>query len=230
MPGERLDVIVPGSEVGVAQGPVDADALPEVRLEVEIAPAVALAAPKQRASADVVAAEPGVGLHLHVRRFPVVHEKGRVVLAHLVDVVAGAQGRRHPVAVGKFPGGLERVHVTGDVLDVFAPLEEEHLEAIFRQLLGGPAAADPRADDDRVVGGSAMVSLRVRGQRAHADRELGAGLLSTALAAEEPDGSGWASDGFITQIGRPPRVSCQGHCRGLCLLPRCRDGLQIHGP
>ena len=54
--GEALDVVVPRRDVLVADRPVDGDARPGVRLEVEVAPAVPLPAPQQRAAADVIAA------------------------------------------------------------------------------------------------------------------------------------------------------------------------------
>src|SRR5215210_562779 len=54
--GVRLDVVVPWRQVLVADRPVDGDSILRIRLEVEVAPAVALTSPHQRTPADVVAA------------------------------------------------------------------------------------------------------------------------------------------------------------------------------
>src|SRR6266849_6116610 len=59
---EILDVIVPRSNILVANGPVDSDALAQIGLEVQIAPAIALAAPHDGATADVTAPNPEKGL------------------------------------------------------------------------------------------------------------------------------------------------------------------------
>src|SRR5690606_28714897 len=54
---EALDVVVPRCEIRVANRPVRADAVARVRLEIEVAQAIALPAPEQRAAADLVRAE-----------------------------------------------------------------------------------------------------------------------------------------------------------------------------
>ena len=55
---KHLDIVVPGRDVGIADRPVDADAFAGVRLEVQIAPAIDLAPPHDRAPADLAAADP----------------------------------------------------------------------------------------------------------------------------------------------------------------------------
>src|SRR4029077_20526706 len=55
---ELLDVRVPRGNVRGADPPVHADALLRVRLEVQVAPAVDLASPHDRAPAHVTAADP----------------------------------------------------------------------------------------------------------------------------------------------------------------------------
>src|SRR5258705_157709 len=52
-PDELLDVVVPGRDVRVPNRPIDGDALTGVRLEVEIAPAIDLPAPHDRAPANL---------------------------------------------------------------------------------------------------------------------------------------------------------------------------------
>src|SRR5215472_18108309 len=50
---ELLDVAVPGCDVRIADRPVDRDAFARVGLEVEVAPAVDLPPPHERAATDV---------------------------------------------------------------------------------------------------------------------------------------------------------------------------------
>src|SRR5690606_39957 len=58
---------------------------------------------------------------------------------------------RRPSAMRVLPWALARVHVILDVLDVLPALEQQHLEALLGQLLGGPAAGDAGAHDDGFV-------------------------------------------------------------------------------
>ena len=78
---EGLHAVVPGREVRVAQRPVDPDAFLEVGLEVEVAPAEAVARPEQRPPADLVAPEPVERLLLLVGMVDVLHEEVLHVLA-----------------------------------------------------------------------------------------------------------------------------------------------------
>src|SRR4051812_44465743 len=55
---EALDMAVPWCDVGITNRPIHSVAIPEIRLEVEIAPPPAGASPEQAASAEVVAANP----------------------------------------------------------------------------------------------------------------------------------------------------------------------------
>ena len=153
---EALDVIVPRRDVGVADRPVDRDAVAQIGLEIEIGESVRLTAPQQGTTADVITAHPVKALRLRVRVVDVVDKPVR---GRRVRGVAGAPlfflarpGRRSPlVATGEFP----RLGHGGRVLAVLhiAPsLEHEGLEALFGQFLGGPATTDAGADHDRVVG------------------------------------------------------------------------------
>ena len=154
--GEALDVLVPGRDVRVADRPVDAEAVLGVGLEVEVAPAVRLAAPEQRTAADVVAAHPVEALHLGVRVLLVVDEPmgrrrmrgvaGPALLLLLRAVLAG-----QPVAAGELPALQHRRRIVG-MLHVAAALEHERPQALLGQFLRGPAAADPRPHHDGVVG------------------------------------------------------------------------------
>ena len=82
--GVPLDVVVPRRDVGVADRPVDRDAFLRVGLEVEVAPAIALAAPHQRAAADLIAAIPVEALDLGVRRLLLVDPPVEVLLVERV--------------------------------------------------------------------------------------------------------------------------------------------------
>ncbi len=150
-----FDVIVPGSDVGVADRPVDRDPLSRVGLEVEVAPAIALAAPHERAPAHVIAAKPVEPLHLGVGRLPVRSPPVEVLLVQRVIPLQHRVGQLHRpgalAAMGVLPGSLGRVDIVLDVLDVLAPLEQQDAEPFLRQLFGGPAARDPRSHHDGVV-------------------------------------------------------------------------------
>src|SRR5262247_3239886 len=84
-----LDVAVPGSEVRISDGPIDAVTVAGVRLEVQIAPPPAGAPPDETSAAQVIAPNPTKLLLrvADVRMRAVVHEEmlrrltERVVLA-----------------------------------------------------------------------------------------------------------------------------------------------------
>src|SRR5205807_8971773 len=57
--GKLFDIVVPRSDVGVADWPVDGDPVFQVGFEIEIAPAVALPSPGDGLAADLAAANPG---------------------------------------------------------------------------------------------------------------------------------------------------------------------------
>ncbi len=81
---EALDVIVPRRDVGVADRPVDGDAVAQVGLEIEIAPAVHLASPDDRLAAHLPRAEP-VERPIGRRRVRVVDVVGPEHVAQLVE-------------------------------------------------------------------------------------------------------------------------------------------------
>ena len=115
---ERLDVVVPGGDVGVANRPVDADAFARIRLEVEIAPAVDLPSPHDRAPAHLAAANPRERLvgRGRVRILEVVHEK---LVGHLVARVTLLLDRLLPgqaLAVALYEAGGIRGCEVGTVM------------------------------------------------------------------------------------------------------------------
>jgi hypothetical protein len=82
--GVALDVVVPGGDVGIADRPVDGDTFLRVCLEVEIAPAVTLPPPHQRAATDLIAAIPVEAFDLGVRIVLVGRPEGEVLLVERV--------------------------------------------------------------------------------------------------------------------------------------------------
>ena len=149
-----LDVVVPRRHVRVADRPVDRDAVLEIRFEIEIAEAIALASPRQRPSADVVAAVPVEALDLGVWRVALVHPPIEILLVqrivaleHLVslDHLAGAAA-----AMRILPRRLAGVLVVLAVFDVLPALEHQDAQAALGQLLGRPPSGDARPDDDGV--------------------------------------------------------------------------------
>jgi hypothetical protein len=132
---ESLNVIIPRRDILIADRPVDGDAFLRVGFEIEIAEAIALTPPHQRAAADVITAEPIEGFLLDVRALGFVDPK--VVVGLIEDIIATLNGVRFlcgdgvAAAVGDFPRSFERVNVVFDVLDVAASLQEQNLEAFF---------------------------------------------------------------------------------------------------
>src|SRR5207237_10871683 len=127
---ETLDVRVPGSQILVADGPVDAVTIAQVGLEVEVAPAPAQAAPDQAAPAKLVAPDPAEWLVVgsDVGMFAIVDEEvsgrlaERVVLA-LDGIVALVQRLLAAAAVRQLPGLQPLRDVVLAVLHVPAALE-----------------------------------------------------------------------------------------------------------
>ena len=145
---EALDVVVPGLDVGVSDGPVHAVSVLQVGLEVEIAPAIDVARPYQRSPTHVSSSNPGEvravagGIGVLV----VAHEE---LLAPCVARVALALDRTlarllHPVpstSERKLVGLLEH-DVVGLRVDRPSGLEHQGAHATLGQLLRGPAAGD----------------------------------------------------------------------------------------
>src|SRR5438270_8458800 len=81
---EILDIVVPRRNILIANGPVNAHVLPQVRFEVQITPAIGLPAPYDRPTANLSSADPqewSVGIH-RVRIFFIIDEKFAVPLVH----------------------------------------------------------------------------------------------------------------------------------------------------
>ena len=154
---ERLYVVVPGGEVGVADRPVHAVSVPGVGLEVEIAHPVALPAPHDRPSAHLAAPDPAERL-VRVGRVGVLdvvdEELARDLVAGVALALDGLRGCEGPAVIPAAVRHLVGREMLGVVLlgdDHRAGLEDEDAGAQFGEFLGGPAARHAGADDDGVV-------------------------------------------------------------------------------
>jgi hypothetical protein len=151
---EPLDVVVPRCDVAIADRPVHADAFDDVRLEVDVAPAVAVTSPGERATSDLVAAQPLERLRLDVGAVVLVRPERGVRLVREARAaqhrVLGDQAAGRHAAVRDLPGRRGRVGVVRAMDHVAAALEHESAQPTLRQLLGGQPPGDPGADDDRI--------------------------------------------------------------------------------
>src|SRR5216684_970154 len=158
-PDELLHVVVPRRDVGVADRPVDAEAVPRIRLEVQVAPAVHLPAPHDGLTAHLAAADPVerlVGIE-GVWVVAVVHEELAAVLVAGIAVALDELIVLERLAVAE-PAELHlpRRHVLDVItrrIDRPSGLEHERLEPALAQLLGGPPARNAGPYDDGVEAG-----------------------------------------------------------------------------
>src|SRR5260370_26011796 len=97
--GELLHVVVPGSNVRVANGPIDGDSLFQIGFEIEIAPAVTLAAPEDGLSADLAATNPGKMLSGIGGGTIVLVADAKLVAVFIARVIALALDGLHPPAL-----------------------------------------------------------------------------------------------------------------------------------
>ena len=215
----RFDVVVPRRDVLVADRPVDGDAVFRVRLEVEVAPAVALTPPQQRAAADVIAAIPIEALHLGVGRVLIGCPPIEILL--IQRVVAFQYGirllhrLRPAAAVRVLPRCLLRVHIVFDVLDVLTALEQQDAEAFFGELFGSPASGDSGANDNRVVRGTLHRFLRVTS----CERALAAPYACSSLAlAASLFGVARAVRALLLLTAHQPSIGVARAVRALLLL------------
>ena len=157
--GEFFDVIVPGSEIGVTNGPIDSYVFAKIGFEVEVAPTVGLAAPGDGSAADLAAANPCEGLAgsdsvgiLQVVNEEFVRKLVAVVVALTLDELRALSfSAIVPATILQFP--------KGNVLDVIlfrndgaAGFQNKDVESLFGEFFGGPATSDTGTNDERVVG------------------------------------------------------------------------------
>src|SRR5581483_7281992 len=131
------------------------DAFLEIRLEVQVAPAIALATPSDRFSAHLPAANPGkwparIG---GIRIFQIVHEELMGVL--VASVIAFALNRLSSLALGAIVPPAVFELPDGHVLDVIAlrnnrppRFQNESIESFLREPFRGPSSGDSRTDND----------------------------------------------------------------------------------
>jgi hypothetical protein len=152
---ETLHIIVPGRDVGIADGPVHGNAFFGVGLEIEIAPAVALATPHQRTAADVKAAIPVKTFDFGIGAVFIVHPKIRIEF--VVWVIAFLHGMRgtHFVgdasAVRKLPDFFVFGRIVRHVAHIAPAFQQDGFQALFGEFFGGPAPGNPGANDNGVV-------------------------------------------------------------------------------
>src|SRR5690606_6858906 len=154
---EALHVIVPRRDVGVADGTVYAVTVAQVGLEVEVAPAVHLPPPDQRAPANPTAANPRKRRVFDIRILGVVEKK---VLRRLVELPRSALDmkvaqcfffRYFSASIRKLPGLLVLGDIIGTVRERSAAVEHERLQPFLAEFFRRPAPGDPGADDDGVI-------------------------------------------------------------------------------
>ena len=144
--GEFFHVVVPRRDVGVANRPVNGVAFFQVGFEIEIAPAIALASPSKRLSADLASANPRKFrvADIGVRIFDVADEKlARILIASVIDLALN--GLLLPPLVAIVPVAiLEFPH--GHVLDVILLRRDgatrppgPRRSALFRSALSPPS-------------------------------------------------------------------------------------------
>ena len=151
-----LDIVVPGREIFVANGPIHGDTLARVGFEIEIAQTITVPPPQQRAAADLVAAVPVEALDFRIGRILVRRPPVQVFFVQGIVALQDGVGLFHragsAAAVRVLPGRLGGVDVVFDVFDVLAALQQNDTESFFREFFSRPAARYARADDDRVIG------------------------------------------------------------------------------
>src|SRR5215831_20192590 len=111
--GELLDVVVPRRHVSVTNRPVHGDPVPQIRFEVQVAPAIALATPGDGLAADLTAANPAefgarriaVGIVLVIDEELMRVFVASVITLALHELGARALGAIVPVAVFQLPNG-----------------------------------------------------------------------------------------------------------------------------
>nr|ABM53570.1 putative peptidase S1 family [uncultured bacterium CBNPD1 BAC clone 1664] len=230
-PGEGLHMVIPGGEVVIPDRPVHPVPVLQVGLEVLRRPAVGLPAPGEGAAAQLVAPDPAIGLAGRglVGVVEVAGPEGLVGLeqgvgdAHVIGVVLLALLRGDLVLAAAAAGG-EVVAVVLPVANLRPPLEHQDLQAPFAQLLGDPAAADPRPDDDGVkhawLPGRRRRRRRQGGDGLPARHEFMAKPLVIALAGEK------AGDGGPVDLLPVVEVASPGGAGGVDMADQVEVGGQ----
>ena len=150
---EDFRLVVPRRDFVVGDRPGNAHALFGVGFEVERTEAITLARPHERASADVIAAQPVERLFLDIRIVEIVDEPmligGRGITGARLHGFAMAGFLRDAVAVRQIPGIFGGGGIVG-VPDHAPAFEHQRLQAFFGEFFCGPAAAHSGANDNRI--------------------------------------------------------------------------------
>src|SRR5581483_7645974 len=152
-----LNVVVPGCELFITERPGDAMTIARILLEVQRRHPVTVPPPHEGPPSEVVAANPAkltfgrCFVDIHV----VVHEHALGPLVRAGEALNALGGGEHlrvrKAPERQLPRRLELGRVILAMLDPGTPLEQQHAQAALGELLGGPAAGDPGARDDRIV-------------------------------------------------------------------------------
>ena len=136
--GEFLDVVIPGSDVGIADRPIDSDSIFQVGLKIQIAPAIALAAPSDGFSPNLSAANPGEVLSGIARVGIVVIPNEEFVRVLVTGVIAFALNGLRARALGTIVPAAVLELPDGNVLDIVlfgddraASFEDQCIETLF---------------------------------------------------------------------------------------------------
>ena len=151
---EAFDILVPGCDVFVSDGPVKTQSVLQIGFEVVITPAETHAAPEEGSSTKYICPDPVVALDFVVGILQVVHIE---VFVFLFDrKVSGLNFmnvlffRCQGAAVRKLPRGLCCRMISRDMLKVTSSFEENGFQPLFAEFLSGPAAGNSRSNNDGV--------------------------------------------------------------------------------
>ena len=113
---EFFDMRIPGGYIGVADGPVDGEAVAEWGIEFEIAETLGLAVPEEATAADLVAADPVEWFLLYIGMLGIFDEE----VSGGFSIVGAAGGDRIFVAfvgsIGVAMGEFPRPHGGGGII------------------------------------------------------------------------------------------------------------------
>ena len=243
-PQQAVHPIVVGGHVGVGDGPVLAEAVAALGLEVVVRqaqgqppPQVGLAA--QHAGPHPGVARAGVGVVLLVDEQVLAVVGAAAVLQvgeHLLEGGPLGVGRLahgvfvhgqravagwHLAPAGMLPGPLHRAQLLLDV-EALARLQQQHVQALVGERVGRHAARRARAHDDHVVG---LGEIRFLGASVRHGDSVRVERLSPLTST-----AGQAAAQVLGAEGGAHRALFTGQQRQVVVLPEHRQDLLALGP
>src|SRR5712671_2094854 len=154
---EILDIVIPGSDVLISNGPVSSESFAHVGFKIEIAPAIGLTAPDDGTSPNLPSADPqerlifigGVGVLFIVDEKLAVQFAERAAL--LLDRLFAIESIAVAHVTKSFVPDGDMLHVILTGLDRPARFQDERLQTFFSKFLGCPATGYAGAHHDSVV-------------------------------------------------------------------------------